>query len=93
MTLARIYKPSKTAMQSGWANTRIWVLEYVPEQKKATDPLMGWAGSGDMRQQIKLQFKTQQEAEKYAKRKGLEYVVLDDRPRRFHPKSYADNFK
>jgi len=93
MTLARIYKPSKTAMQSGWARTKMWVLEYVPEQKKANDPLMGWAGSGDMRQQIKLKFETCEEAEDYAQRKGISFVVLEAEPRRFRPKSYADNFK
>ena len=93
MTRAIIYRPSKTAMQSGWARTKRWVLKFRPEEKQANDPLMGWAGSGDMRQQIRLEFDTLEEAKDYATRKGLDYVVRQDEPRRFRPRSYADNFK
>jgi hypothetical protein len=93
MTKARIYKPAKTAMQSGKVGTRRWVLEFEPAEKKANDPIMGWAGSGDMRSQIKLKFETLAEAEDYATRKGLEFVVRQ--PRQAKPKyqTYADNFK
>ena len=50
--VARIYKPAKTAMQSGTAKTKDWVLDYEPEQPRAVEPLMGWTSSGDMRQQV-----------------------------------------
>src|SRR5215468_3101255 len=53
---ARIYKPAKTAMQSGTAKTREWVLEFEPEQPREIEPLMGWTSSGDMRQQVRLRF-------------------------------------
>ena len=48
---ARIYKPARTAMQSGTAKTKEWVLDYEPEQRRVIDPLMGWTSSGDMKQQ------------------------------------------
>ena len=93
MTRARIYKPAKTAMQSGARNTRMWLLEYEPEAKKTPDALMGWAGSGDMRSQLRLKFKTQQEAEDYARHMGLDYTVTPPHVERRRLKSYADNFK
>ena len=50
---ARIYKPTKTAMQSGKAKTKDWVLDYDPEVPRTVEPLMGWTSSSDMRQQLK----------------------------------------
>ncbi len=90
---ARIYKPAKTAMQSGKAGTRRWVMEFEPTEKKANDPVMGWAGSGDMPSQIRLEFDSRDEAEGYARRKGIDFVVRE--PRKAKPKyrAYADNFK
>ncbi len=93
MTRTRIYKPSKTAMQSGRAGTRRWVLEFEPAEKKAPDDLMGWAGSGDMTSQIRLKFETLEEAVEYAKRKGLDYVVLEPHAPKPKIRTYADNFK
>lgn len=93
MTKARIFKPAKTAMQSGLAATRLWVLEFEPEAKKEPDPLMGWAGSGDMQSQLRLKFKTLAEAEDYARRKGIEYSVVGEAQRRPRYQTYAENFK
>lgn len=90
---ARIYKPAKTAMQSGWANTRQWLLEMEAESGQAPDPLMGWNGSGDTRRQVRLRFATQAEAEAYAKRNGLDYVVLPPHQPQRKYRSYADNFR
>ena len=92
--VARIYKPAKTAMQSGTAKTREWVLDYEPEQPREIEPLMGWTSSGDMRQQVRLQFPTAEEAVAYAERHGIPYQVFDApapaAARR--PIAYADNF-
>lgn len=93
MTRARIYRPSKTAMQSGMRNTRRWVLEFERESKSAPDPLMGWAGSDDTRTQIRLRFPTREEAEDYAKRYRLDYVVLPEHRFTAKPKPYARNFR
>jgi len=93
MTKARIYRPAKTAMQSGRKGTRRWVLEFEPAEKKANNSVMGWAGSGDMASQIRLKFDTREEAEDYARRKHLDYVVKEPHDAKPHYRAYADNFK
>lgn len=89
---ARIYRPTKTAMQSGRARTKEWVLEYEQVSSRFIDPVMGWTGSEDMRQEIKLRFVTKDEAIAYAKRKGLEFELFTPNEPVVKPKSYADNF-
>ncbi len=89
---ARIYKPSKTAMQSGLANTRAWVLEFEPEVPRQVEPLMGWTSSGDMRQQLRLRFASKEEAVAYCERHGIAYQVFEAVPVARRAVSYADNF-
>jgi hypothetical protein len=94
MPQVRIYRPAKSAMQSGRANTRCWVLEFAPSDRSQPDPLMGWNGSRDTRAQLRLRFDTKEEAVAFAEREGYGYVVVDDRPAKPPtPKSYADNFR
>jgi hypothetical protein len=90
---ARIYKPAKTAMQSGEAQTKEWVLEHEPARPRRIDPLMGWTSSEDTRQQLRLLFDTKEEAIAYAERNGIPYTLAEPKPRRLIRKSYADNFK
>ena len=90
---AKIYQPAKTAMQSGRANTKRWVVEYEPEEAKQADPLMGWIGSGDMRGQVRMRFSSREEAISYAERNQLFYQVKDANVRKIKPKSYSDNFR
>ena len=92
MSQVRIFRPARTAMQSGIANTRKWVLEYEPEGAKRIDPLMGWSGSADTRQQIRLRFESKDDAVAYAKRNGMDYTVDEPHPRRVVHKNYADKF-
>lgn len=89
----RIYKPAKTAMQSGKRKAKAWVMEYAPLAKKPTDPLMGWTGSAETVYEITLSFETAEDAIRYAKEKGLEYEVLPVKTSAFAPKTYADNFR
>jgi hypothetical protein len=89
---ARIYKPAKTAMQSGQAKTREWVLDYEPEEPRVVESLMGWTSSGDMKSQLRLQFATKEEAVAYAERHGIPYQVQEGKPAPRHGLSYADNF-
>jgi hypothetical protein len=89
---ARIYKPAKTAMQSGTANSKEWVLDYEPEQPRQIEPLMGWTSSGDMRQQVRLRFDTEQEAIAYAERHGIPYQLSEPKPAARRVISYSDNF-
>jgi hypothetical protein len=90
---ARIYKPAQTAMQSGPARTKEWVLEYEPEAPREIDPLMGWTSSRDMKSQLKLHFATKKEAIAYAERHGIPYRLAEPTPRGAVRKSYSDNFR
>jgi hypothetical protein len=89
---ARIYRPAKTATQSG-AGMRDWVLEFEPVHPQYIDSLMGWAGRGDVERQVTLHFPTKEEAVAYAKRHRLDYVVVPEHKPRQKIKSYADNFR
>jgi hypothetical protein len=89
---ARIYKPARTAMQSGTAKTREWVLDYEPEQPREIEPLMGWTSSGDMKSQVRLRFATKDEAIAYAERHGIPYQVFESRTPARRAIAYADNF-
>jgi ETC complex I subunit conserved region len=89
---ARIYKPARTAMQSGTANTKEWVLDYEPEQPRMVEPLMGWTSSGDMKQQLRLRFDTKEDAIAYCEREGIAYQVFESKPNKRARISYADNF-
>ncbi len=91
--VARIYKPARTAMQSGPARTKEWVLEHEPERPREIDPLMGWTSSRDTRTQVTLAFDTKEEAIAYAERNGIAYRLSEPPPRRTQKKSYSDNFK
>src|SRR5437763_16266423 len=89
---ARIYKPAKTAMQSGQAKTKEWVLDFEPEEPREIEPLMGWTSSGDMRQQVRLQFDTAEEAIAYCERHGIPYQLFPAQETPRQGLSYADNF-
>lgn len=89
---ARIYKPARTAMQSGRANTKDWVLDFEPEQPRRVEPLMGWTSSADTRQQLRLRFADREEAVAYCERHGIAYQVFDSKPPARRAMAYADNF-
>ena len=74
MPTARIYQRPKNAMQSGRARTDRWVLEFEPAEAQAPDPLTGWAGSGDTREQVRLGFPTAEAAIAYAEKAGLAFT-------------------
>lgn len=90
---ARIYKPAKTAMQSGSAQTKAWLLEHEPDSGREIDPLMGWTSSHDTRSQIHLAFETKDAAVAYAERNGIAYVIAEPEARKPVKKSYAENFR
>ncbi|MCH9808221.1 MAG: ETC complex I subunit [Alphaproteobacteria bacterium] len=91
--VARIFRPAKTAMQSGQGRTKEWLLEHEPEAARQVEPLMGWTSSSDMKSQIRLEFDSKEEAIGYAKRHGIAFRVIEPKPRQPIRKSYADNFK
>ncbi len=90
---ARIYRPAKTAMQSGKAKTESWLLEFEPEQPRKVEPLMGYTSSRDMKSQIHLSFETKEEAIAYAQKNGIAYSVQEPKETRRRVVSYSENFR
>lgn len=88
----RIYKPSKSAMQSGRGKTQKWHLEYETETARAPEPLMGWVSSGDTLNQVVLKFDTQKDAIAYAEKRDWSYTVTEPHTKKVKPRNYADNF-
>ncbi|MBI3419411.1 MAG: ETC complex I subunit [Proteobacteria bacterium] len=91
----RIFKPAKTAMQSGRANTHHWVIEPEVVSARTPEPLMGWTSAGDTLSELrdKLYFKSQEEAVAFAEREGWDYHVSNPHKRHVPPRNYLDNFK
>ncbi|MDC1177409.1 ETC complex I subunit [Candidatus Pelagibacter sp.] len=91
MRKAKIYIPNKNPMQSGTGKTDKWILEY--ETKNPTNnPLMGWESSSDTYTELKLEFSSKELAINYAKKKKIDFEIIEPRKRKIVKKSYADNF-
>ena len=91
MKKAKIYKPSKTAMQSGTKKFNKWILEYITE-RPGVNPLMGWESSTDTLDELALQFPSKDMAIQYAKKNNIDFEVIEPKSRKIIKKSYADNF-
>jgi hypothetical protein len=91
--VARISRPAKTAMQSGQAKAKRWMLDFEPSSARTSDPLMGWTSSGDTQAQVRLFFATREEAVAFAERKGLDYRVIEPKDKTPKTVSYSDNFR
>jgi hypothetical protein len=92
MTKARIYQPTKTAMQSGRARTQQWVLDYDTSDSRFVEPLMGWTGAAGTLGQLTLTFDSKEEAIAYADKKGIAYDIEEPQVRKLNRRAYADNF-
>ena len=90
---AKIYKPAKTAMQSGRAKYNKWVLKFLDQKNQLKDTMMGWNGGSSTVSQIELKFSSKDEAVSYAKKNSIDYEILETSERKVINKSYADNFK
>ncbi len=91
MKRAKIFIPSKTAMQSGRGKTKKWVLAFDSKNTK-TNPLMGWESGEDTLGEVSLKFSTKEKAIEYAKKNNISYNVIEPNKKKFVIKSYADNF-
>jgi len=91
MKKAKIYKPSKTAMQSGKRNSKKWLLEFETLDTKI-NPLMGWESSIDTMSEVKLEFSSKEEAISYVKKNNIEYYIVEPEKSKIIKKSYSDNF-
>ena len=90
---AKIFKPTKTAMQSGRSKFNKWVLKFSDKKNQLKDTMMGWNGGGSTISQIELKFSSKEEAVSYAKKNSIDYEILETSERKVINKSYADNFK
>ncbi len=94
MANARIFKPAKTAMQSGRAKTKNWFFEFEASSAKRLDGLMGWTGSRDMDgDQVRIRFSNKEQAIAFANKCGIKYRVEEAVEKRIKPKNYSDNFR
>ena len=93
MPNARIFQRPKNAMQSGRHRTDCWQLEFEPAEPKRPDPLTGWAGSGDTREQVRLLFPTAEAAVAYCEAQGFDYTLVPAPERKLKLQAYADNFR
>ena len=91
MKKAKIFKPTKTAMQSGKRNSKNWLLEF-DTKNTGINPLMGWESSKDTMSEVKLEFSTKEKAINYAKKNNIKYNLIEPEERKIIKKSYADNF-
>ena len=91
MKKAKIYKPNKTAMQSGLAKSNKWIIEFKTKDP-TKNPLMGWESSSDTYTELKLEFSSKELAINYAKKKKIDFELIEPRKRKTVKKSYADNF-
>ena len=91
MKKAKIYKPTKTAMQSGTRNTKNWILEF-DTLNTGINPLMGWETSQDTMSEVKLEFPNKKQAIDYAKKNNIDYYVVEPQKSKIIKKSYANNF-
>ena len=91
---ARIYRPARTAMSSGTAKTRHWVLEFAPASARGIDPLMGWTSSSDMDSQVRLRFDSKEAALEYATERGIDAQVFEPKARKpnIRARGYGENF-
>ena len=91
MNKAIIYIPNKNPMQSGTAKNNRWILEFKTKDP-TKNPLMGWESSSDTLSELKLEFSTKELAINYAKKKKIDFSVLEPKKRKTVKKLYADNF-
>ena len=90
---ASIYKPTKSAMQSGICNSNHWMLEFAHQASRAIEPVMGWVSSSDMTREVKIKFNNKEEAIRFAIDNNIDYEVIDPQKKKFTIRTYAENFK
>ena len=78
-------------MQSGMAKRNKWILEFITKNP-TKNPLMGWESSSDTLTELKLEFPSKELAINYAKKKKIDFELIEPKKRKTVKKSYADNF-
>ena len=93
MTIARISELDRRTTQSGKANSGLWLLEFERQEPSRPDPLTGWNGSGDTNTQVRITFRSKDEAIAFCERRGIQYHLVPATPVKMKIQAYADNFR
>ena len=91
MRKAKIYIPTKNAMQSGLTKSNKWIIEFNTKNP-GINPLMGWESSTDTLSELKLEFETKDLAIEYANKNKIDFELVEPQKRKIVKKAYADNF-
>ena len=91
MRKAKIYIPTKNAMQSGLGKADKWIIEFNTKNT-GINPLMGWESSTDTLSELKLEFETKELAIEYANKNKIDFELVEPQKRKIIKKAYADNF-
>ena len=78
-------------MQSGTVKNNKWTLEFKTKNP-TKNPLMGWESSSDTLTELKLEFSSKELAITYAKKRKIDFELIEPKKRKTVKKSYADNF-
>ncbi|MFA4993790.1 MAG: NADH dehydrogenase ubiquinone Fe-S protein 4 [Bdellovibrionales bacterium] len=91
----RIYRPSKSAAQSGYALTHQWVVEAENAMPRFAEPIMGWMSSKDLCSELRgrLRFPSEADALAFVKGRGWSAVVGEPSVRHIRPRNYLHNFR
>ena len=89
----KIYKPSSTATQSGVNKFNHWIVEFSKDNNLGFEPLMGWRKSDNTQKQVQLKFDTLDQALLYVEKNKLDYILINEKEKKYKIKSYSDNFK
>ncbi len=90
--IARIYRPAKTAMQSGKGKSEMWLLEFDAGAHRSVEPLMGYVSSSNTLSQVRLKFDTKDDAIAYAERNDIPFRLIEPKEPKRRAMAYADNF-
>ena len=91
MKKAKIYIPTKNAMQSGLTKSNKWIIEFNTKNP-GINPLMGWESSTDTYGEVKLEFENKNLAINYANKNKIKFELIEPKERKLKKKSYSDNF-
>ncbi|MES2961755.1 MAG: NADH dehydrogenase ubiquinone Fe-S protein 4 [Pseudomonadota bacterium] len=89
----KIFRPAKSAMQSGKRNIKKWLMEPIEENNiRSVSPVTGWVSASNTSSQLEFVFENKEEAIKFAEKRGFEYEVEEPKEAVVVKKSYAANF-
>ena len=92
----KIYKPAKSATQSGKFKFK-WIVEFEEEiNHRSIDPQTKWVSTNSTESQLRFSFNSKEEAVDFAKKQSekhnLQIEIQEQKISQITKKCYADNF-